>query len=307
MAASPDTFFVGVNLPWLTYGCDFGANAWQPEGGIFETGRQDRLHELFARLAGAGLRTVRWFVFCDGRAGIEFDDIGAPRRLDACFLRDFDVGLALASRHGLSLMPVLLDFLWCRRRRVVRGVRLGGRGTVLSRPDRRGLLLEQVLRPVLRRYGREPTIHAWDLFNEPEWATLGYGSLNPASAVRPGTMRTTLREMLALVKGETRQPATVGLAFPRGLRLLEGVGIDQLPLHWYDRRSRRLYAVRRAAAGRPVLLGEFPTKGSMTAPAEILSSARSQGYGGALGWSALARDGHSDLASLERAVRTQRG
>jgi hypothetical protein len=303
-ASSTDPFFVGVNLPWLTYGCDFGANAWQPAGGVSALDRQRRLDEVFERLAAAGLRTVRWFVLCDGRAGLAIDADGEPAGVDDCFFPDLEAGLGLATRRGLSVVPVLFDFLWCARRREVKGVTLGGRRRWLADGDRRARLLDRVVRPILSRYGQEPAIHSWDLFNEPEWATLGYGRLNPAIALRPRTMRGVLGDLVALARSEARQPTTVGLASPRGLRLVKGLALGFVQLHWYDRRAPTLYPACAAPAGS--LLGEFPTAASAHAPEAILAAARAMGYAGALGWSALATDRHSDLAALERALEARR-
>lgn len=89
------------------------------------------------------------------------------------------------------------------------------------------------------------------------------------------------------------------------------VPVDELQVHWYDRRAPQLYPANASRGVRgltspdvqvPVLLGEFPTKGSAAAPAEVVASARRLGYSGALGWSALATDGYTDLAALERAL-----
>jgi len=296
----PGEFFVGVNLPWLTYGCDFGGNRWQPEGGVGQPDRRRRLDEVFARLAASSLRTVRWFVLCDGRCGIELDASGAPRGLDRFFARDFEVALAAAARHRLSLIPVLFDFLWFARARTVNGVRLGGRRAMLSTPASRRRLLDVVVRPLLLRFGREPLIRGWDLFNEPEWATLGYGAVNPVTAVRPRVMRAVLSDLAALVRSETLHATTLGLASPRGMRLLRGVPVDELQLHWYDRRAAGLY--RPPSPDKPILLGEFPTRNSGSTVAEIIAAARRLGYSGALAWSAGADDRYSDLEALEQAL-----
>jgi hypothetical protein len=293
-------FFVGVNLPWLGYGCDFGANAWQPGGGVGQPEARRRLDEVFGRLTACGLRTVRWFVLCDGRCGIEFDPTGAPRGLDRFFARDFEAALDAASRHRLSLIPVLFDFLWFARARTCNGVQLGGRRPLLANRARRRALLDVTVRPMLMAYGREPLIRVWDLFNEPEWATLAYGSVNPQAAVRPRVMRAVLADLAALVLSETGRPATVGLASPRGMRLLRGVAMDEFQVHWYDRRAAQLYPL--GGSDRPTLLGEFPTRNSASSAAEIIAAARRLGYSGALGWSARAGDVYSDLESLERAM-----
>lgn len=298
------TFLTGVNLPWITYGADFGANAWFPAGGVGAAERAAALEEICSRLADRGLRHVRWFMFCDGRAGLTFDERGVPAGLDAFVFRDVDAALAAAARHGLSLIPVLFDFTWCARRRLVNGVQLGGRRRVLLRGDERSRLLEWAVQPVLERYGREPVIAVWDLFNEPEWAALGYGSLDPRTSIWPWTMRALLEDLARLVHSQTRQGATVGLALRRGLRLVRSASLDLYQLHWYDRRSRFLPVVSGGWDGKPVLLGEFPTKGSARKPLEIVEAARERGYCGAFGWSALAADDYSHLGLLEDAIRS---
>lgn len=302
MNGEQDDFFVGVNLPWLTYGCDFGANGWQPDGGVGRPERLARVQEVFERLADAELRHVRWFVLCDGRAGVRFDEHDMPQGLDRFVFRDLDAALAAAARNGLSLTLVLFDFLWCARRRTVNGVRLGGRRKALGSQRARGLLLDRVIRPLLQRYGHEPAIATWDLFNEPEWATLGYGALNPLTSLCPRRMRVVLRDLVQLVRSETRHPVTVGLASHRGLRLLEGIELDLYQVHWYDRRSPFLAHSPGGWRGKPLLLGEFPTSDSRKGTLEILQAAKERGYCGAFGWSALAADPHSHLEALEEAV-----
>src|SRR5919107_663915 len=81
-ADSPPPFLTGANLPWVHYGIDFGANAWRPDGGIAQAGERARLETTFARLAASGVRYVRWFLFCDGRAGIVFE-VASPASLTA--------------------------------------------------------------------------------------------------------------------------------------------------------------------------------------------------------------------------------
>src|SRR2546430_3714748 len=169
MSLFESDFLIGANLPWAGYGIDFGANAWRAEGGIAQSDRLSTLDATFERLSAAGVRSVRWFLFCDGRAGIEFSASGDPLALDAYVFRDIDAALGLAQRHGLRIIFVLLDFMMCDPARVANGVQLGGRSHLLQNPQARRALLDRVLTPVLNHYGNEPTIHAWDLINEPEW------------------------------------------------------------------------------------------------------------------------------------------
>jgi len=52
-------FVQGVNLPWLTYGCDFGRSAWCPRGGVSDPSTRAALREQLVRLAGTGVELVR--------------------------------------------------------------------------------------------------------------------------------------------------------------------------------------------------------------------------------------------------------
>ncbi|HEY3380717.1 MAG TPA: hypothetical protein VGK32_03055 [Vicinamibacterales bacterium] len=289
-------FVVGVNLPWLQYGCDFGANAWQADGGVAQPERRRRLTEVFARLADRGLTAVRWFMLCDGRAGVRFAGDGTAVGLDDCFWRDLEVGVEEAGRHGLSVVFVLFDFTWWKRRRWVEGVACGGHRRATTSAARREALLEGVVTPILERCRREPAISAWDVVNEPEWVTLGVSGWNPCTSVSRRSMRAFIERCAARVHAETNHLATVGLASTRGLILVEGLGLDVYQVHWYDRRERRapLDAPIAATLDRPLWLGEFPTAGSARTVPEILETAQSAGYACALGWSAEAGDQWSD-------------
>jgi hypothetical protein len=279
----PSTFLTGTNLPWIHYGIDFGANAWRPSGGIAQPDGSASVEAAISRLAGTGIRWVRWFLFCDGRAGIRFGADGRPHGLDESVFRDLDAALAIAQRHGVSIMWVLFDFLWCDALRVLRGVQMGGRARVLSDRTHRDALLECVLAPVLERYGNESTIFAWDVINEPEWIT----------TVDPETVGSFVGSSVALVHSATRHPVTVGSAGVRWRHRYTNMGLDFYQVHWYDGLKHQPpldTPVADLGFDRPVLLGEFPTRGSRRTPQDIVDAARAAGYCGALSWSALAND-----------------
>ena len=83
--ATPPPLALGVNLPWRRYGCDFGTNAWRIGGlAAHDTARVRRALDD-ARRSGAA--AVRWFFFCDGRAGIDYDAGGRPLGLQPSALR----------------------------------------------------------------------------------------------------------------------------------------------------------------------------------------------------------------------------
>jgi hypothetical protein len=290
-------FVRGVNLPWISYGNDVGHSAWHPHGGLSRPEARARLDGVFGRLADAGAPVVRWFVFCDGRAGICEDGNGLAEGLDEHVFEDFRTAVATAEAYGLALIPVLLDFHWCRGGEEVHGVRCGGRAIHLADPAGRARLLEHVFRPLLARFGGRDGILAWDLINEPEWVTFSWRSWDARHGVLPDAMTDYIGEAAALVHECTDHAATVGLASAAGLGRVRGLGLDLLQVHWYDALDREcpLAAPPSAwGADAPVLLGEFPTRGSRLSPQAIEAHARAAGYTGALAWSLLGDDPSSD-------------
>jgi len=319
----PNRFLLGANLPWIRYGLDIGASPATPEGGLHaDAEAASLLDEALGRLRSDGVEQARVFLFCDGRAGLRFHPDGTPQGLDASVFSDVDVLLAAAERHRIGLLLVLFDAGLVAPPSSIDGVRCGGHADALAEPAKREALLEQVVEPLLRRYATHPAIDAWDIFDEPECATLGMHCPHPqrssgaqrwgrmagafSAAARalgvgrscaPGpalvlssAMRSFLGAAVQLVHQRTRALATVGLASTANLGLVEGLGLDFYQAHWWEPYGDA--PLRRAAADfrldRPLVLGAFPaaTKSVKT----VLDTARSAGYGGALLWSLRAVD-----------------
>lgn len=301
----PAGFVLGVNLPWVRYG-DFGANAWQPSGGLAVTADLGWLADRLQQVRGCGATALRWFLFCDGRAGIEFDETGIARRLDDTIWRDVEAAFKVTTDAGLRLVPVLFDYLWCTPARLHRGVQLGGRRSQLLTAGGRAALVDRVVAPMLDRYGAEPAVLAWDVFNEPEWVTLGVGTWRPWRSVPRDTMREWLRQLVDAVHGLTGHAATVGSASVRWLDLVRGIGLDVYQPHWYEHleAGAPLAApLAPLALDRPAWLGEFPTRSRRRTAADACEAARAAGYVGAFAWSVLADDQESRFAEAEPLLR----
>ena len=300
-----EEFFVGANLPWLSYGGDFGANAWHPDGGVGRPGQRELMGAALGGLRDQGASVVRWFLLCDGRAGLRESGAGDVEGPDDFLFRDVDAAVEELDRAGVRAILVLFDFHWFKRAAVLDGVRTCGRAHLAVEQDARGRLLDRVIAPLLERYGRHPSIAAWDVINEPEWVLRRRGAPGHPGSVTRSAMRAFIRDVVALVHDRTDHAATVGSASTRTLSLVMDVGLDVYQAHWYDQLDRRAPLDRPVGVlglDRPLILGEFPTRGSARPVGEILESARRSGYAGALAWSALADDTASDGAALSSAL-----
>ncbi|MGH9203672.1 MAG: hypothetical protein ACRD2A_20795, partial [Vicinamibacterales bacterium] len=109
-------FLHGCNYPWsadsntVYYGMDFGANVWGSHLGV--STRREAVARDFVDMATLGFTVARWFLFCDGRAGIVYDDAGLPAGTDPHLFADLDAALEIARDAGIRLDLVLLDHRW---------------------------------------------------------------------------------------------------------------------------------------------------------------------------------------------------
>jgi hypothetical protein len=295
----------GVNLPWLRYGGDFGANAWSSVGGLTTRDLAD-LHRSLGAAAGAGAEVVRWFLLCDGRAGITFDASGTPRALQPVVLDDLGLALDALRTHGLRMVPVLFDFTWADARRVVNDVPLGGHTHVLKDPIARHALWT-VVDSLVSTVGDHDGIAMWDLWNEPDWMVSRWRA--PGRRLTTRQLRRCLAELILHVRWHSTHPITVGLASTGGLPICRGLGLDVLQVHWYDHLERRTPLGRRPRvpwSDAPLLLGEYPTRGSARLPAHIVETARTAGYQAAWPWSLRADDHCSEEEGSLHGVRCAR-
>lgn len=302
--SSQQPFLLGANLPWVRYGCDFGVNRWNA-GGLSRDRDRNPLRSLLSELAARGVTALRWFVFCDGRSGIDFDTGGTPVRLQPSVRDDFHCALEVGSGAGLRLVPVLFDFTWCGPRRTVNGVQLGGRAAVWRDRSLRGRLLDAVIRPFAAEFADDPRVLAWDLMNEPEWATRGLGAWRPWRSLTVTAMRELLGALGRILRAEGAQALTVGSASARWLPLVKPLGLDVYQPHWYDHLDASAPLADPVAAiglDRPAWLGELPTRSSRHAPDRIFHIARDAGYAGAFFWSVMADDRYTDLSAARDAL-----
>ena len=112
-------------------------------------------------------------------------------------------------------------------------------------------------------------------------------------------------DVASVFRGRVTQPLSVGLASARWLSLVEGLDLDEAQVHWYETQdpvATLARPVESLGLGRPVLLGEFPTRGASLSATDILHVARAAGYSAALAWSALADDHATDPRACRLAL-----
>jgi hypothetical protein len=319
-------FVHGCNYPWSTdgqavwYGLDFGSNVWGSHLGV--STRRDAVARDFARMAQLGFLVTRWFVFCDGRAGIAYDDRGFPAGPDPVLFLDLDAALEIAREHGMRLNLVLLDHHWMfsglrdTLADPVTGTILDvtlphGRSRVLLTDEGRDALVDSIIAPVVRRYGPSgerpdlaAQVFAWELMNEPDFVIDEWEQDLSARVKRPlpfAALAELITRLSDIIHADTTALATLGGARARNLWAWddEALGLDVLQVHQYPDARRPdaddLFDMPSSALGlkRPIIIGEFagyPLDSS-------LEAALSNGYAGAWPWSFSGTDGHGRFAA----------
>jgi len=329
-------FLHGCNYPWSTdgthvyYGMDFGANVWGSHVGV--STRRPQIAADFTQMASLGFTAVRWFVFADGRSGIEYDDRGLPAGPDSHLFTDLDAALGIARDVDIRLVLVLLDHRW-----MFEGVpdviadpltgalleaRLpDGRAQVLDTPGGREALMQNVIEPLVRRYGFAgeradlgAQILACEFMNEPDFIVEEWErdlSTHVARPLRFESLAELVSRTSELVHAHTRALTTMSAARLHNLWAWDdlALGVDFVQVHSYPdvnfpERDADVFGMPATSLGvrKPVVLGEFPGNGPEHHPPraapppttleEYLEFALAAGYAGAWPWSFSGTDAY---------------
>lgn len=293
-------YLLGVNYPWLNYGHDFGTTAWGHDGVSTDKSRK-QIDSDFAYLKSQGVHVVRWFLFGDCRAAPEFDANGRITGFDKYFLLDLDAALAIARKYDIYLVLVLFDFHLADNAKNVSGVQLGGRSQVIADPATRKSFLNNALKPLLQRYGRNRNIIAWEVMNEPEGAMAIPGGKWVGESVSAAAMQSFVNDVVSYIHTYSSQHATVGSASRRWLHYWTSSKLDFYQYHYYDKMEERHpldYQYAKLNLDKPCIIGEFPTKNTKRTMREYLDTIWENGYAGALAWSYRATDKASDFKGV---------
>lgn len=325
------SFTHGVNYPWSTdgqtifYGLDFGRNVWGSHLGV--STRRAAVARDFDEMARLGFLVARWFVFCDGRAGIVYDDRGLPAGLDEAFFADVDAGLEVAREAGIRIDFVLFDhhFLFRGIRDTLADPVSGdllearlpdGRARVLLTQEGHDALFDRVIEPFVRRYGGgaradlRDQIFAFEFMNEPDFVVEEWErdrSPRVRRAVPFEALAAAIARLSDVIHGQL--PAIVTLGGARADNLWawdsDALGLDVLQLHAYPDSPHPgdvdvfSTPARTLDVRRNVILGEFRSSAPLD---ESLEKALAGGYAGAWPWSYSGTDtyGRLPLDALRR-------
>lgn len=312
---------------------DFGANVWGSHLGV--STRRDAIARDFMHMAALGFTTTRWFVFCDGRAGIVYDDRGIPIGPDPHLFADLDAALEIARDSGIRVDLVLFDHRW-----MYSGVRdtiadsvtgalfearlPEGRARVFLSRAASENLFEHVIVPLVSRYGPRgdradlsSSILAYEFMNEPDFVIEEWERDRSSHVRLPlpfETMAGLVSRLSAVVHRHSQALTTLGCARLHNLWAWDddALGLDLLQVHSYPDTKRPdreadVYGMPAHALStrRRVVLGEFPGNGPEQHPEgasppahtldEYLEFALSGGFAGAWPWSFSGTDAYGRL------------
>lgn len=300
-------FLLGANYPWTNYGNDFGQNAW----GSYGASTNGNLAAQFADMKAKGVHVARWWVFADGRAGINFSSDGTPTGVQPVVYQDLARAIEVARANNIYLNLVLFDVSLLSKAGNSGGVQLGGRSDLLTNPAKRQALVNNVVSPVVKAYANEPVILSWEIMNEPEWAISDLPSPAVGSTYTPVTMQQFWAfgsSVSSIVHFNTKQQVTVGSAALKwnkvwtnafaGARGLPQLNLDFYQTHYYQWMdccstndsvlgvttwSPLTQKVAALGLDKPIVVGEVHTPSG--SGAAMLDTLLANGYAGVWAWS----------------------
>jgi hypothetical protein len=299
----------GINYPWTifqgrpNYGCDFGRNQWDSHAGV--TAHLVEVRDDFRVMADRGIEVARWFVFTDGRGGVEWSSGGELIGIAERFDDDMSAALEAAADANVRLCLVLVDFAW------------------LDHPGRRaalesGAFVDRVISPFVDRHGSHPAIHSFDVINEPDWVTHELAT-NPRRAVWTlDQLRRFVNAMSARIRRGSTALLTLGGGRVKFAKEWDDpiYGLDFVQVHSYPDvryQDRDVSVFERTAADfgltKPLLIGECPSHPRLHPPDHLspaytlddyLALARDGGYLGAWPWSFKGVDAFGSVPPVTR-------
>ena len=282
-----------MNYPWLTYGADFGRSPWGHNGVSQESARAAVAAD-FAAIRSSGVSVVRWFLLCDGRSGVRYEN-EIPAGPDEFFFADVAAALDLAAQSDVRLCFSLFDFLWLQtpERTTAAANRTFPGRNALQFAGGREALLQRILIPLFRRFRAHPGLFAWEIVNEPEWAIPEFQRSRKAT-LPLADARAFFAEIADTIHQESAGiQVSLGSARLQWVRAWSKIGLDHLQAHYYPQLERdQPFSLSQQLAelanlAQPLWIGELPANDPSSPDyslAGALTACRDAGLSGAGIW-----------------------
>ena len=203
---------IGINIPWIAYGQDFGLSPWSWRGVSKD---KIKAHRLFSTLKKSKIDLVVWFLLADGRSAPKWKENGFPFSLDNYFWQDYDEAIRLARDNKIAILWVILDYkMFLPQKRIPLDsakkendkVSIFGHADIIEEKSKREAFLTNIIFPIVYRYRYERNIAGWIIVNEPEHAV-------KEGHVSDSAMTIFLTEAAKIIHSTTQsQPITIAHA-----------------------------------------------------------------------------------------------
>ena len=288
-------FIKGVNLPWVF---DNDSTPWSSYGyglGLAPNGDHcgfsRNIAQLYKQMDNYKGEYVRIFLFADFRAALKLNPDGTPwvdgsgnyAFTDKVF-EDMQALLDSARALGIKLMPVLFDFdIADGKDPNGKPVSVEGPGefpSLITDPLKRQKLAK-LFESFMAQFGNDPSVYAWDIMNEPEYAS--------AAAITIADLQAFVGAFTGMIHNKAPGAlVTVGSKDRTSmLNNWTGRGLDIYQFHYYDSMEGTdpldysfTEAELKLLDGAPVIAGELqPTNVSGK-----LDTLAKDGYAGGFFW-----------------------
>ena len=290
-------FVLGYDYPWKDYSYDFSTTSNISQN-------YSAISSQFADMAANGTHVTRWFVFNNGSQALSFNSSGwiTGIKNPAAFYQDFDQMVAIAQAHNVFLIPDLLDGTF---------VSTGAATThalTFTNSSAMQSYMDNVVKPILQRYGNNHWILAWSPVNEPDYFTVGVNRGGSFQPIPYANVQTFMRTFNSYVHTYTSQMSTIENGPLATTHYWTGLGFDFYSPHWYpwmDQYSLTGPGPMTTTASswhldKPIVFGELPSSntGGYTV-SQMISTLYKNGYAGAMFWSVNAGDSASNYGGTK--------